>query len=693
MAEIKGPKLEEVKKMTKQSQLDSAFEKSAKEYSKKAVDDYKKSNDRYDSGVADQKDVGTGDILPAITMLKGLPYGIGNIANSLSSLVNQVTLALSPVDQTIRGLQGILIDDASKFFLEIKKEFGNIEKLTEESANQTVRNIQKSRQNIDEIYVMSAKELREAGLDEYIVDIQLPGGVIEQMNMFQAGFENIGEAYDKFIYAATQDEQLGTLLANQMVGLERETLRLTEGLGFTSEQSMTFIKRQMNLTGQAGTDMLEELSVFSVAVEKATGVSFKKIAKGAEKIMSNVEVFGSVTSEQAAKISGALLKAGLSFEKFSGLMGNLQNFDSATTMMGDLAAGFGINIDAMDLMVKAYEDPEAAMYDLKDAFEDAGLSIEDMGQAQKQLLSSNFGMGIEEIERFFGDGFLPDQEALDAAAEQADPEEAIETLRKGIVTLINEGKNAKDVAAKAIEEIVKIPLANQAFDLSRELAGIGATYRNQVIAANKLISGGIDSMVFGEEGTIQAIINKATQEGKSVAAALNSYFGPGGQFANTFEGTMIASLRKYNEEFGVQNLITQDMADEDDTGRTDKFIGLTSEQAETIATIGEIVGSDEKKDTATEFEQTAGNIKKSVTDMVNSGTPLHVALLALANEVKALVAAIKDSDALSSADKSAAQNIALRIDMDGTPIYEGMYAYNESASVSDERRFVKTGAT
>ena len=101
---------------------------------------------------------------------------------------------------------------------------------------------------------------------------------------------------------------------------------------------MTFVKRQLDMTGKAGTDMLEDLQTYSMAVSDATGVSFKTIAKTTEKVISDVERFGTTTTEQATKIAGALNKAGISFQSFSSMVGKFQSFDQAASSVADLTA-------------------------------------------------------------------------------------------------------------------------------------------------------------------------------------------------------------------------------------------------------------------------------------------------------------------------------------------------------------------
>ena len=646
------PKLEDVKGYPDgkkgQDKLNKDFENAATAASDKAVKEYK-AGQAYNQPVGSA--IGSGDIVPAITMLAGLPFGLGKIAQSFSDILNNVTAALNPVDNTINAIKAVLVPEAGKFFETIKREYGNIEGLTQESANQTVRNIQKSRENIDKIYAMSAKELREAGLDEYIVDIKMPGGIIEEMNMFQASMENLGEAYDKFIYSMTQDEVMGDLLANQMVGLEGEMLRLSEGLNLSTEESMSFIKRQMNMTGQAGTDGLEELATFSVAVEKATGISYKKIAKTSAKIRADVETFGDVTAEQAAKIAGSLRKAGISFETFSGLIGNLQSFESATSMMSNLATGFGINIDAMDLMAKSFEDPQAAMYDLRDAFMDAGLSIEDMGQHQKKFLAQSLNMEIPEIERFFGEGFLPDQDLLDEAAADADPEEAIEKIRAGISTLIDEGGNAKQVAAKAIEEIIKIPMANELFDLSKDLAGMGAAYREEIIEANKLISSGVEDF-FLDESDPNSVVNKINQAvagGGDIAKAISGIF-VSPEFKSGIVSSISVGLKEFNKKFGVQGA---------------SLDGLTKNQENIIKIMEIMTGT---KATNQSFVNLSSNAQQMINDLQTAllDGNLQDVMDSLKDALKALTSEISKSSLGSSPTPAPAPlPIAINVNMKG----------------------------
>ena len=227
-----------------------------------------------------------------------------------------------------------------EFFFTMKEQFGDFNKLSETSRNEMVANMQQSRENINEMYTKTADELAEV-MPEMVVDLEMPDGTFEKMNLLHAGFKDLEDVQKKYFTEITKmDATYGNRLSKDLLGQEVQIARFTKGFNFSTDQTMTFIKRQLDLTGKAGTEMLEDLQTYSMAVSDATGVSFKTIAKSTEQIISSVETFGHTTVEEATRISGALAKAGLSFESFNSMVGKFQNFDNAASAVADLIICF-----------------------------------------------------------------------------------------------------------------------------------------------------------------------------------------------------------------------------------------------------------------------------------------------------------------------------------------------------------------
>jgi hypothetical protein len=146
-------------------------------------------------------------------------------------------------------------------------------------------------------------------------------------------------------------------------------------------------------------------------------------------LISDVERFGNVQVDEAARIAGALGQLGLSYRSFGSMVDKFMNFDSAAQSLGNLTTVFGIHFDAMEMMMLANEDQEEFLYRMREAFLDAGKSIDDMTLAEKKLASQQMGMSVTDLENFMRD----EREISDTRAETADASK--KTMSEGFETM------------------------------------------------------------------------------------------------------------------------------------------------------------------------------------------------------------------------------------------------------------------
>ena len=158
----------------------------------------------------------------------------------------------------------------------------------------------------------------------------------------------------------------------------------------------------------------------------ATGKSAKIVADTMAAVISDVQNFGNVTDEEASRISGALLEIGIAADTLGKLVGKFANFDSAASAVGNLTAAFGLNLDAMEMMMLANEDQEQFLFRMRDAFEEQGLNFQEMSLAQQKLISSQIGLTVEEASRFFDfENQITSIDELKEATEELSPDEAV----------------------------------------------------------------------------------------------------------------------------------------------------------------------------------------------------------------------------------------------------------------------------
>ena len=150
-------------------------------------------DDAYQSGAADQKRKSSAksadysgkfggedeDIVPALTVLSGLPFGLGKIAGSIGALINTARAALSPLSITREFLRPLEIDSQRKLFTQIKGELGDLTRLTKQANNETVEAFRLSRESINKDYASTVKDL-EASKPELVLDVMLDDGTVQK---------------------------------------------------------------------------------------------------------------------------------------------------------------------------------------------------------------------------------------------------------------------------------------------------------------------------------------------------------------------------------------------------------------------------------------------------------------------------------------------------------------------------------
>ena len=100
----------------------------------------------------------------------------------------------------------------------------------------------------------------------------------------------------------------------------------SKGLRLTNREVAEIFERQVSKTGEASTEIFLNISKFAKATSDATGISFQEITAGIADIITDVETFGNVSEEQAARIAGNLGQIGLSVRGFGQMVDKFMNF-------------------------------------------------------------------------------------------------------------------------------------------------------------------------------------------------------------------------------------------------------------------------------------------------------------------------------------------------------------------------------
>ena len=276
----------------------------------------------------------------------------------------------------------------------------------------------------------------------------------QDLNALDAFYSNVAQVQNNYLAVRDELAQRQTIKFNQMSKADVQKISIMEkGFQISNQKVGEILERQISKTGEASTQIFDEMSAYADAVSKKTGVSYQEIAGQIGDIITDVERFGNVQVDEAARIAGALNQLGLSYQGFGGMVDKFMNFDGAAESLGNLTTVFGVHFDAMEMMQLANEDQEEFLHRMREAFLDSGKAVEDMTLAEKKLASQQMGMSIQDFENFMQeDRELDDLTGTTADVKDADIEKGFDTMTKQMVLIHKTAEQMKEqVALKALD--------------------------------------------------------------------------------------------------------------------------------------------------------------------------------------------------------------------------------------------------
>jgi len=306
---------------------------------------------------------------------------------------------------------------------------------------------------------------------------------------------------------ARQAEQTGVSLEEQM----KSSVMIAYGLGLSEKQMLDVLDRQFSRTGESGDAILREMTTYSHAVAAVTGDSVKAISQGMAEMISDTSTFGNITVETAAQTTAALRTLGLEVSDLAGMVDKFLNFDTAAESLSNLTTVFGVQLDAMEMMEAASNDPFEAMMMMREAFLDTGIAASDLSLQQKNLIQNQLGLrDIEAVERLFDPREdIQSMEDLQRATEGVsvtDAAESMALLEDDISRVVETGRGFSEEIMNTLLQQGLVPMASQAAQnsarmnqLSLNIDLVRENYRDLI---SEDLAGDVESML--DEGLTNA---------------------------------------------------------------------------------------------------------------------------------------------------------------------------------------------
>ena len=387
---------------------------------------------------------------------------IGEIDEKFREITNYATDMYDPIQEALGGVN----------------DFG-------QATNETTRAVMENMEQVEQIYLSSGDTLKNlgAGLTTEV------GG--KQVNVLRKVFSNVDEMQRAAADMQNEFHDNYQLRYNEMNQAQKaQLITFEKGLGISGQKVAQLVQRQIQRTGKASTESLEKISAYAKSVSDATGVSFKQISEGIAEIILNVETFGNVQEDEAARIAGTLQQLGTSYRSFGNMVNKFMSFDTAASEIGKLTSVFGVHMDAMEMMQLANEDEEEFMHRMRDSFIEQGIAVEDLTKAQRNMLASTIGIQASEVENFFDPDLLEvDFDAMQEATDGAD-------LGNAYNDMISNAKTARQTQDDLLKDLNRAnfaPYRKQAFELANAMQGLKVEGFDVALEGSQMMHEGIQS--------------------------------------------------------------------------------------------------------------------------------------------------------------------------------------------------------
>lgn len=323
------------------------------------------------------------------TEIDGIEAGerrMGDTSNQIHDRLVNLENALKLAGTGVNMYNGALASAAAEFkpFLtqlnKLQTDYGGIT-LDPDEAVGAAKAVQDRLQGMQEMFYTESGDQMAASLGF-------------QENVLAKYFADDKEAFEASENVIRRLVEQHSQFINQMDEQTLYTLPMyTKALGVNTRDLAEVLEVQINRTGKANTDILEEIAVFSDGLAKSTGVPMKSISANAVQIVKDTQKWGDTTAEEATRIAAQLGQLGQTYESFTGLTEKFQEFGSSAETSGLISqiTGGAVNLDAQKLMYLASEEKEKFLPELRRTLLSGGFDLEAfmrLSQAEQRQMSS-----------------------------------------------------------------------------------------------------------------------------------------------------------------------------------------------------------------------------------------------------------------------------------------------------------------
>jgi hypothetical protein len=303
-------------------------------------------------------------------------------------------------------------------------------------------------------------KIHEEIYDESFVGKGRVGGM---KNTLRAYFEDANDLMNSFFGIIDGNNMLVTHYANNASKEQMATtVLLGRAMKLSSDHQQAFLDRQFAQTGKVDNSLMISTLAHAKAIEEKTKISSKIIVENTAVMMSEISKFGAMTQGEMEKAAATVAKLGIKMSSFSGMVGGFNSFESAAQNVSKLTQALGVQVNVMDAVAMANNDPQALLGMFKEQFDVAGIDVYSLSQPMKRALADIFNLSdTSEVEKMFGaasdglDDFLGKTDDAIASVGREELDKALATAESDIrrIDLLKEGvKTTTEQALKFATE-------------------------------------------------------------------------------------------------------------------------------------------------------------------------------------------------------------------------------------------------
>jgi len=328
---------------------------------------------------------------------------IVNLATAIIALPFKIVGALTRISQQMSEINA----DLQRSVNSLRGSFGS---LTEGAGQDVIRLTRVTRNSTNELSNYAASSVALWGRFENAIKARneaagrLMEGLGSMAEMFRRELGAIGETGDFDVF---------------------ETIR--RGLAIT-ESELEGLARQAAHDGRTIYDQLQSIATVSMTLGDRFGVTSRFISRDITTMRQDFGNFGTFTDYQLGRMSVSARRLGIEIKDLTGMFSKFDDFEGAAESAAMLGQAFGMNVDAMQLMME--EDPTARLRQLQQAFAQTGRSFQDLTRREQALLAQQAGLTTTEAasRAFSIQGMAMSFEEL----EEASPQDPMVSLTEAV---------------------------------------------------------------------------------------------------------------------------------------------------------------------------------------------------------------------------------------------------------------------